>query len=101
MFRKTLDTSLKNKFPDLTGPLHQRIKEAEKQQKLTPELAARAHKIRLDGNDASHEETAFSEEGAQQLADFTKLVLLYLFTLPGMLTQARDNRRDKKISPQA
>ena len=88
MFRKALDTGLKSKFPKMKGDLCARIKEAAAKQKLTPELAKWSHQIRLGGNDAMHEEEPFSEKDAQRLADFTKLVLLYLFTLPGMLDRA-------------
>ena len=85
MFRKALDTGLTSKFPEITGKLYDRIKEAEKQQKLTPELAAWAHQIRLDGNDAAHKEKPFEEEDAKNLCEFTRLVFYYLFTLPGWL----------------
>lgn len=91
MFRKALDVSLKVKFPDIDGTLtlYQRITEAEQQQGLTPDLAEWAHQIRLDGNDAAHEEEPFSKEDAESLHTFTELVLHYLFTLPGMLAEAR------------
>ena len=89
MFRKALDTALKHKFPDLRGRLFERIENAAGQHKLTPDLANWAHQIRLGGNDASHEEAPFSKDAAEELASFTKLVLLYLFTLPGMLEKSR------------
>ena len=89
MFRKTLETALKDKFPSIRGPLSQRINEAANQQQLTPDLAKWAHQIRLDGNNAAHGGKPLSKKDAQSLADFTNLVLLYLYTLPGMLVQAR------------
>ena len=89
MFRKTLEAALKDKFPSIQGTLNQRINEAANQQKLTPEMAQWAHQIRIDGNDAAHGDKPLSQKDAQNLADFTRLVLLYLFTLPGMLTQAQ------------
>ena len=96
MFRKTLETALKQKFPDneekASKSLNQRIREAAKQQKLTPDLTAWAHEIRIGGNDAVHEEKPFSEQEAQELRGFTELVLLYLFTLPKMLERARNRR---------
>ncbi len=85
MFRKVLDTSLRKKFPDITGSLKGRIDEASKKHALTPDMAEWAHKIRLDGNEAMHEEEPFSEKEAQILRAFTDLLLRYLFTLPGML----------------
>ena len=89
MFRKTLDVTLTIKFPDIKGTLNSRICAAAKQHKLTPELAQWAHQIRLDGNNAAHEEEPLSQEEAQRLADFTNLVVQYLFTLPGMLERAQ------------
>ena len=96
MFRKVLDTGLKAKFPrekypKIKGTLKQRIQKAAEQHELTPELAEWSHKIRLDGNDAAHDEEAFSEEDARTLQTFTELVLTYLFTLPGMLRAAQDD----------
>ena len=91
MFRKALDVGLKVKFPDIsrTLSLFQRIEKAEETGGLTPELAEWAHQIRLDGNDAAHEEEPFSKEDAENLHTFTDLVFRYVFTLPGMLTEAQ------------
>ena len=89
MFRKVLETGLKAKFPEIKGDLNQRIKMAAENHDLTPALAEWAHQIRLDGNDAAHEEDAFSEEDAKRLQMFTELVLTYLFKLPDMLKRAQ------------
>lgn len=91
MFRKALDTGLRNKFPKMEGNLKTRIGEAANQQELTRDLAVWSHQIRLGGNEAMHEEDPFSEEEAQNLRDFTFLVFQYLFTLPGMLRKAGGN----------
>ena len=99
MFRKTLETGLKHEFPKIQGTLFERIQEAAKQHHLTPDLANWAHQIRLDGNDAAHEEEPFSQDDAERLSVFTDMVLRYLFTLPGMLKQARndsENDTDQK-----
>ena len=89
MFRKTLDTGLKHKFPDFEGTLAQRIKKARESGELTASLADWADKIRLDGNQAAHDEMPFTKKDAETLKVFTNLVLQYLFTLPGMLTEAQ------------
>ena len=99
MFRKTLETALKKKFPDSKAKdLYHRIEEAAEQQKLTPDLAKWAHQIRIAGKEAVHEKKPFSKEDAQDLYDFTHLVLLYLFTLPEMLEQARARRKPEPKS---
>ena len=90
MFRKSLEVGLKHKFPDIEGSLHERINGAAEQNKLTPDLAEWSHEVRLGGNDAAHDEEPFKKEEAERLSTFTELVFLYLFTLPGMLREARD-----------
>ena len=97
MFRKALDTGLKSKFPEMKGDLKARIKKAEEKQMLTPELAEWAHQIRDLGNDAAHEEEPFSKKDAKELAAFTHLVFQYLFTLPGMLREARGDPDEAKV----
>ena len=94
MFRKVLETALKNKFPDIDGDLYHRIEGAAKEGGLTKDLAEWAHQIRLDGKVAVHEEEPFSKEDAERLHTFTDLVLRYLFALPGMLAEARDDPTD-------
>ena len=96
MFRKTLETALKDKLPQIEDkvPLAARIKKAAEQQALTPDLAKWADKIRLDGNSAAHDAEPFSRKDAEQLDVFTDLVLQYLYTLPGMLKEARGETED-------
>ena len=100
MFRTTLETALKIKFPKTKATnLKNRINKAVEQGNLTSDLAAWAHEIRLGGNDAVHEEL-LSEEEAQDLRDFTELVLLYLFTLPEKLRRAQTRREPDLPPPQ-
>ena len=89
MFRKAFDTALKSKFPTVKGRLVGSIRKLSDEHKLTPDFANWADRIRLGGNDAAHEEDPFSQEAAKELASFTELVLLYLFTLPGMMPKAQ------------
>ena len=97
MFRKALETALKMKFPEIGDmKLKNRIDKIAKQGDLTPALAAWSHEIRDGGNDAAHEEDPFSEEDAQDLYDFTELVLLYLFTLPEKLRRAQERKERQK-----
>ncbi len=89
MLRKSIDVALKHVDPDLKGNLVTRINRASESGKLTPELAKWAHHVRLEGNDAAHDEDPFTAEEAGALHKFTELVLMYLFTLPGMLKERR------------
>ena len=90
MFRKTLEVTLRTKFPDTKGRLYDRIVQAAKQNKLTPELAEWAHHIRILGANAAHEDDPFLEEDTHDAANFTNLILQYLYTLPGDLEAARN-----------
>lgn len=89
MLRKSIDVALKHVDPALTGKLVSRINKAAESGKLTPELAEWAHHVRLEGNDAVHDDDPFTAEEAAALHEFTELVLMYLFTLPGMLKERR------------
>ena len=88
MLRKALEFGLKHKFPEMTGDTYKRIETAAENRKLTPDLAEWAHQIRGLGNDATHEDL-FEEKDAKEMASFIDLVFRYLFTLPGMLAEAR------------
>jgi hypothetical protein len=82
MYRKALDVGLKAIDPKLKGKMYDRIEKLAAENKLTPSLKDWAHGIRLDGNDASHDEDAFTKPEADEMHAFTQLVLTYLFTLP-------------------
>ena len=95
MSRKTLDVSTKLLMKDAAKPvgnLGPRIDALAKQGKLTEDLQQWAHHIRMDGNDASHDEDPFTKDEAEELLDFTELFLTYVFTLPGRM-------KDKMKSP--
>ena len=87
MFRKALDVGLKAIDPDAKGNLHKRIDAAAKSGAITSDLAEWSHHIRLEGNDASHDEDPYTAGEAERLHRFTELVMMYLFTLPGMLAE--------------
>ena len=90
MFRKSLDVGLRYIDGGAKGLLVKRIDNATKAGKLTPELAEWAHQIRLEGNDATHDEDPYTQEEAADLHSFCELVMQYLFTLPGILKEMRD-----------
>lgn len=95
MFRKSLEVGLREKFPDIkNNRLVGLINEAKEQGKLSEELADWAHRIRDLGNDASHEGDPFSQEEAEDMANFTKLLFQYIFTLPGEIRKYKGNDVD-------
>lgn len=87
-FRRTLEIALKSlgteeeKEQNKSLKLYERIEKLAKENKITPALKEWAHKLRLDGNDAIHEETEMTVDDAEQMQLFTKYLLIYLFTLP-------------------
>lgn len=85
-YRKALEVALKELAPELKEKtLYARIQQLAKDHKLTPDLAAWAHIVRDDGNDAAHESETPTKSDADQLHAFTELLLTYLFTLPAQV----------------
>ena len=87
MLRKTLEVGLNHIAPSSKETLQQRIDALATSGAITKDLAEWAHRIRLDGNDAAHKDNPFTKEQAEQLHHLTQLVLMYLFSLPGMLKE--------------
>lgn len=93
MFRKTLDVATKIVAPDLKGkPLFQRINDLLVRGLLTPAMGDWSHEIRLDGNDAVHDEEPETESDAVAAQGFTEAFLRYTFTLPAMVAENRQKR---------
>ncbi len=89
MYRRILDRATKRLAPSQKSKtLYNRIEWLAKEHKITQELHALAHFLRDDGNEANHEDKAFTEESASQMKKFTHLFLLYTFTLPKYVEEA-------------
>ena len=89
MFRRVLDRATKRLASSQEGKkLYHRIEWLANEHKITPELKDLAHFIRDDGNDASHEDEEFTEASARRMKDFTRLFLMYTFTLPQLVEDA-------------
>ena len=81
-FRRTLELALKDLSPEVEAwKLEKRIDKMANAGALTPALQNWAHKLRLDGNSAVHEENVTSDY-AREVESLTRFVLTYLFTLP-------------------
>ena len=96
MFRKTLQrattalaqTAGMTPFKAKT-PLQHRIDVLAKDGHLTDSMRDLAVAIKLDGNEAAHEEDQeFDKDAATQTEEFTELFLLYAFTLPERVKHA-------------
>ena len=103
MFRKVLDRATKelagslsneDRIPDAKFEamnLYKRIAALAEIHEITPAMKDWADAIRLDGNDATHEEDA--DEGiAPQIHAFTELSLTYAFTLPAHVNERAAQR---------
>ncbi|HHF5252224.1 DUF4145 domain-containing protein [Haemophilus influenzae] len=65
--------------------LNQRINQLADQGKLSPSMKDFAHRIRTLGNGASHALLEFSHQDLEDIRLFTRLFLIYAFTLPAMI----------------
>jgi Domain of unknown function (DUF4145) len=88
MFRRSIEMAVKDLNPDGKGNLKERIAQ------LDPNLATQAMKdwgdhVRLQANDATHEEDDFSKQDAATLHTFAKMFLTYAYTLPKALRRAK------------
>jgi hypothetical protein len=85
MSRKCLEASVKVLDPTATGNLYSRIENLHNRGLITESLKDWAHIVRESGNGAAHEELPVSEEYATELLSFSEMLLMYIFTLPGMI----------------
>lgn len=90
MARKTIDVATKSLDPHTKkgSPLRDRIDNLRAKGLITEALQVMAHVVRLDGNDAVHEEDPFTEDEAQEICEFARLFLTLTFTVNGNATAA-------------
>ncbi|MEX3556717.1 MAG: DUF4145 domain-containing protein [Burkholderia gladioli] len=84
-YRRTLEAAMKSLAPNLHGSLYERVEQLANDQKLTDAMRRFAHNIRFLGNAASHESDVADKDELADLALFTRMFLIYEFTLPAML----------------
>ena len=92
MFRKVLEQATLELADDRDAmrrlSLYRRVEALAGQGFLTPSMKDLAHVIRLEGNQAAHDEE-LGEARARQLSEFTLLFLIYAFLLPERVRRAR------------
>ena len=93
MFRKSLESGLKERFSSNKRNLIDKIKDAASNGLITQEMADWADHIRISGNEAVHDDE-YTMEQARTLRVFTELVLIYLFELPGRLAKAQEKEKN-------
>lgn len=92
MYRKVLETATKELGADLKneGNLMKRIDLLAANGRLTKDLAEWAHQVRIIGNETAHEECEPEAKDVLDLANLTRMLLVYLFELPGRVAVMRD-----------
>ncbi|MFT9385552.1 DUF4145 domain-containing protein [Acetobacter sp.] len=101
MYRKVLEAATKELGADLKaeGNLMRRIDLLEAQGRLTQDLAQWAHTVRLLGNEAAHDEAEPAPKDVDDLANLTRMLLIYLFELPKRVAAMRAEGRHTKALP--
>lgn len=93
MFRKTLDVATKILDPQNSkSNLFTRINKLVETGLLTQSMGDWSHEIRIDGNDAVHDEEPETPEDALSAQKFTEAFLIYAFSLPKMVETNRQKR---------
>ncbi len=94
-YRRCLELTLKQFAPDVSAPtLVKRIDKLAAEHRITPDLKAWAHELRLDGNEAVHGDEDATQEVTDQMHHLTYFLLTYLYTLPQQVEDARARRRE-------
>lgn len=90
MFRRAIELAVKNLNPSAPAGdnLKKRI-DSLGPNIATPAMKDWAHSVRLDGNEAAHDQDEFTEADAKELHVFAEMFLTYAFTLPAALVRAR------------
>lgn len=95
MLRKCMEVALKQFAPDVEAwKLEKRIDKLAAEHLITPALKDWAHELRLDGNEALHGTEPATEELATRMERLTHFLLVYLYTLPAQVEQARTEREN-------
>jgi hypothetical protein len=93
MYRKAMELSLKAFSPDIEAwQIEKRINKMAAANKITPELQAWAHELRLDGNEAVHGDEEATADMTDQMHEFCRFLLIYLYTLPAQVEAAQVRR---------
>jgi len=93
MYRKAMELALKAFSPDIAAwKIEKRIDKMAAEHRITPELQSWAHELRLDGNEAVHGEDEATKEITDQMHEFCKFLLIYLYTLPVQVAEAQARR---------
>ena len=94
-YRTVLDIATKELCPTRRGKrlrLIDRIDRLAKEHRITPALAEWAHAVRAITNESAHTAELVSREEAAEVAEITRMMLVYLFELPERVRLASKKR---------
>lgn len=95
MFGRAMELALKDLSPDVEAwKLERRIDKLAELGRITPAMQEWAHEIRLDRNATLHSDETPNAMIAEQVYQFTKHLLTYLYTLPAQVEAARQRRNE-------
>lgn len=95
MFRRAIETAIKEKFPDLQGSLIKRIDALSNKGDLPEAMKDWAHEIRLIGNDGAHEIGGVTKAEVSAAHGFADSFLRYLISLPEEVRLRREKKQGK------
>ncbi|MBK0415219.1 DUF4145 domain-containing protein [Chromobacterium haemolyticum] len=94
-YRRTMELALKGFAPEIEAwKLEKRIDKLAAEHRITPALQEWAHQLRLDGNEAIHGDDEADEELCTQMHELTRFLLIYLYSLPAQIEQAKPAKTD-------
>lgn len=94
-YRRTMELALKGFAPEVEAwKLEKRIDKLAAEHRITPALQEWAHQLRLDGNEAIHGDGEADEALCNQMHELTRFLLIYLYSLPNQIEQAKAENRE-------
>lgn len=97
LYRKTLETAVKELDAGGKGSLDARIKTLSKSDMIPEAVATWAHEIRGIGNDAAHDADEPSQDDVDAAAEFVEAFLTYAFTMPAKISNRLSKTATAKL----
>lgn len=89
MYRRALDTALKDAHPTVKGDLFKKIEALVEANVFPKSLGEWAHEVRIIGNDGAHDIEGATSADVRAARDFVDAVLRYTYSLPGAIAERR------------
>ena len=90
MFRKALESALKDIHPEGKGRLIDRIDKLPDNIGVTETMKNWAHEVRSIGNESAHDDEPEIETDVRATYNFTNMFLKYAYEMPGLLKKRKE-----------